>query len=789
MDDPVANAILSQYFRRLEQALTGLPGERRRQIVEDLRAHIEESLADQPDRSDASVLAVLDRVGDPEEIVREAIADDPDSPQPTAPEPSTSRTRVTRMRVGASLVVAVTAITLALVTATDGFSPAAASRARFTTPGGLNLPPTNKGGWLSAGLISGDHHSPGASDCAPQTLSGSTSAATLESRATEVASGSVHGHSWSLWSLRGQSGGDGLENGGLVLDGVAHGLCPGFPNPAEMELLDPGSGGNGIAYGVVGYPGSAKINIYRSTVQTFDRGKLLASATAQVANGVGFFITALPGSACTYQSLEENTTSKGNSAEHNFGFSTSHCAAGQLVPISDSQGIWALPPGQFNNGPGGPGGGLPPTPKGGWLPAGSVTGNHHSPGASDCGPQTVTGSEPAATLEAQATQVASGTVAGHSWSLWSKRGQSGGDALENAGIVVDGVAHGLCPGFPNPAELELLDPSGGGNGIAYGVVGYPGAAKVKIYRGTVQTFDRGRLLAITTARVVNGVGFFVTALPASACSYQSLEQNTTSKGNSAEHNFGFSTTHCHAGQLVPINWSQGVWGGGGPLNPGPGSPGGRGLPPTNKGGWLSAGLISGDHHSPGASDCAPQTLSGSTSAATLESRATEVASGSVHGHSWSLWSLRGQSGGDGLENGGLVLDGVAHGLCPGFPNPAEMELLDPGSGGNGIAYGVVGYPGSAKINIYRSTVQTFDRGKLLASATAQVANGVGFFITALPGSACTYQSLEENTTSKGNSAEHNFGFSTSHCTAGQLVPISDSQGIWALPPGQFNNGG
>ena len=75
MEDPVADAILSQYFRRLEQALSLLPAERREQIVEDLRAHVEEALRSEPDRAEATVLAVLDRVGDPDDIAREALAD------------------------------------------------------------------------------------------------------------------------------------------------------------------------------------------------------------------------------------------------------------------------------------------------------------------------------------------------------------------------------------------------------------------------------------------------------------------------------------------------------------------------------------------------------------------------------------------------------------------------------------------------------------------------------------------------------------------------------------------
>ena len=48
MEDPVVDAILNQYFRRLEQALAGSPAERRAQIVEDLRAHVEDACRRSP---------------------------------------------------------------------------------------------------------------------------------------------------------------------------------------------------------------------------------------------------------------------------------------------------------------------------------------------------------------------------------------------------------------------------------------------------------------------------------------------------------------------------------------------------------------------------------------------------------------------------------------------------------------------------------------------------------------------------------------------------------------------
>ncbi len=116
-----------------------------------------------------------------------------------------------------------------------------------------------------------------------------------------------------------------------------------------------------------------------------------------------------------------------------------------------------------------------------------------------------------------------------------------------------------------------------------------------------------------------------------------------------------------------------------------------------------------------------------------------------------------------------------------------MELLDPSGGGDAIAYGVVGYPGVAKVDIYASTAGTLEAGTLVGSTTSQVENGVGFFITRLSQSGCGFSALELNTASASYAAEHNFGFAGSHCSTGQLVPISDSDGIWQLPRSDFPN--
>jgi hypothetical protein len=296
---------------------------------------------------------VLDRVGDPDEIAQEALAvatdgDAVGTPASqraglgTASENSAPRKTALRLSLLAPVALAVAAIVVAILTLIGGSSAAAPSS-----------------GWLPSGNVSGG----GGVDsfrCSPQTMTGSESTATLEADATQVGSGSIDGHSWSVWSKNGVKGGPGLEEGGVIIDGVAHGLCAGFPNPAEMELLDPRGGGDAIAYGVVGYPGAAKVDIYTSTAGTFDAAKLVGSTTSQVANGVGFFITPLSRSGCDLSALELNTASASYATEHNLGFATNHCSAGQLVPISDSQGIWELPPKDFPNGfrsAGGGGGG------------------------------------------------------------------------------------------------------------------------------------------------------------------------------------------------------------------------------------------------------------------------------------------------------------------------------------------------------------------------------------------------------------------------------------------------
>lgn len=64
-----ADDLVESYLKRLERALSDLPAHRRDEIVEEIRDHISEGLAE--DRSDATIHDVLDQLGDPETIAEE----------------------------------------------------------------------------------------------------------------------------------------------------------------------------------------------------------------------------------------------------------------------------------------------------------------------------------------------------------------------------------------------------------------------------------------------------------------------------------------------------------------------------------------------------------------------------------------------------------------------------------------------------------------------------------------------------------------------------------------------
>lgn len=73
---PSLHPLAAAYLKRLDRAARRLPRSERRDLTEEISAHLAEAIT--PEMSDAEALTVLDRLGDPEDIVE---AQRPEEPQ------------------------------------------------------------------------------------------------------------------------------------------------------------------------------------------------------------------------------------------------------------------------------------------------------------------------------------------------------------------------------------------------------------------------------------------------------------------------------------------------------------------------------------------------------------------------------------------------------------------------------------------------------------------------------------------------------------------------------------
>ncbi len=103
---------------------------------------------------------------------------------------------------------------------------------------------------------------------------------------------------------------DGIENGGLVFDGRWYGMCPGPPNPAEVELLSTGQ--DGIVFGYVANLGDYKVTLSGPP-------GLPSPATYRIDGGT-FFIGTRPRSACDYPALLLTASTKPVTDLHHLEF-------------------------------------------------------------------------------------------------------------------------------------------------------------------------------------------------------------------------------------------------------------------------------------------------------------------------------------------------------------------------------------------------------------------------------------------------------------------------------------
>ncbi len=68
-----ATQIVEGYLARLEAELAMAPADRRRELLADVRGHITEARAGLEQETDADLLNILDRLGEPAELAREAM--------------------------------------------------------------------------------------------------------------------------------------------------------------------------------------------------------------------------------------------------------------------------------------------------------------------------------------------------------------------------------------------------------------------------------------------------------------------------------------------------------------------------------------------------------------------------------------------------------------------------------------------------------------------------------------------------------------------------------------------
>jgi uncharacterized membrane protein len=86
MTAPHADQLIDGYLARLRVAAADLPPSVRDELIEDMRAHIAEARSRERQETDATILNILDRLGEPDVVVSEA-RDRRDPSSPGRPDP------------------------------------------------------------------------------------------------------------------------------------------------------------------------------------------------------------------------------------------------------------------------------------------------------------------------------------------------------------------------------------------------------------------------------------------------------------------------------------------------------------------------------------------------------------------------------------------------------------------------------------------------------------------------------------------------------------------------------
>jgi uncharacterized membrane protein len=141
-----ADTLINDYLDRLESELAGFPSERRRELVQEIAEHISEARASLEVESEAEILNLLERLGDPAEIAAEAR-----SPEQAADPPASVvvERRSTGLDIAALVLLLVGGVVLpvigwivgvALLWVSSTWTVGQKLLGTLVVPGGLALP-------------------------------------------------------------------------------------------------------------------------------------------------------------------------------------------------------------------------------------------------------------------------------------------------------------------------------------------------------------------------------------------------------------------------------------------------------------------------------------------------------------------------------------------------------------------------------------------------------------------------------------------------------------------------
>ena len=106
MTNSTADRLVDEYLTRLAGASQALPPDRRTELLAEIREHIAASMSGVTGADELAVRTMLDRLGDPADIVAATLEDNPLAPPPN-PGPSQGRRTGIGLEVGAVVMLTV----------------------------------------------------------------------------------------------------------------------------------------------------------------------------------------------------------------------------------------------------------------------------------------------------------------------------------------------------------------------------------------------------------------------------------------------------------------------------------------------------------------------------------------------------------------------------------------------------------------------------------------------------------------------------------------------------------